>query len=85
MLNLMLKEILRIRNLFSLGYVWTSWSRENINNNNKFKFVQHKKLVKMSFAKFQDIINTKENMRFAKKLFYNLTFRLHGEAMVVDN
>ena len=39
----------------------------------------------MSFAKFQDIINTKENMRFAKKLFYNLTFRLHGEAMVVDN
>ena len=53
-------------NKFCLGYVWTSWSRENINNNNKFKFVQHKKLVKMSFAKFQDIINTKENMRFAK-------------------
>ena len=54
-MNLMLKEILHIRNLFCLGYVWTSWSRENINNNNKFKFVQHKNWLKWALLNFKTL------------------------------
>ena len=72
-------------NIFCLGYVWTSWSRENINNNNKFKFVQHKNWLKWALLNFKTLSAQRKTCVFAKSLFHNLSFRIQGATIVVDN
>ena len=85
MLISMLKETLHFWKLFYLGYVWTPWSRENINNNNKFKFVQHKNWLKWALLNFKTLSAQRKTCVFAKSLFHNLTFRIQGATIVVDN